>query len=898
MKKSRKKIVIVIVMLSVLSLFLYARKENTINKILSQEPYKYFNKDIKEYIKKVYNATGKVVQTEDNKEENTPYLNPKYIRYLSLSDTEKRNVEEIPSTYTVDFPVEVKKVGSLPSSFDLRNINGNSYITPLKNQASLDLCWDFTLVEQAESYVMLKNNTPYNASSILFSTRQIDYASSTNGIKDYVNENGTRELGAGGNFLTSSLIMSNALGLVNENKMPFNEQKTQKELSEVLNYSNSLYEVNSTVMMPTIDTDTTATEKQNIINAIKQYVMNSGGAYVGTQGPGYSCSSKNSDGNTIIRVDDGCEQNAGHAMQIIGWNDNYSYSYCKSGNAHSQNTSSCSSSNLVNGKGAWILRNSWGTSYSYVYLAFDSLLDDFYILTDITSMENKTWDNNYHKTLDSFYIYHNVTDTIKFEKNIDSAEKVEKVKFFSFGKAGTFTISITSDKESYQNIKTVTVDYPGIYTIDLSDKNIVITDSSFNVKIASSNNVSLVKDSMSVFTSNIEDKAILKAKTESLKFAINSSNYSFRAYTYSKNINSNSLINYQLLNKKNQDVSNYLNVTNNKVAKNDINPLITINSSIPSGLYTLRAIYNQAQEDISIQIGEGQTYRITFYANNGSSSLTTQTVSSLTAFNLKANSFSKTGYVFKNWNTKADGSGTSYSDQESIESIEENISLYAEWTPIQYKVTYNANGGVGTMGEQNFIYDNSYKLIKNTFTREDYEFVGWNTQANGSGTKYKDEASVINMTFRDNEVVTLYAEWKKILPFSIKDYEVVENTNYINLIAINTNIDKYKSHFTMKSGYELSIDLKGKNVIYTGSKTQILKNGQVVDEFINCVPGDINEDGSVNSADLLKMRQHLIQTKTLSGVPYLAADINHDKTINSADLLRMRQHLIGTKPIS
>ena len=48
-------------MLSVLSLFLYARKENTINKILSQEPYKYFNKDIKEYIKKVYNATGKVV---------------------------------------------------------------------------------------------------------------------------------------------------------------------------------------------------------------------------------------------------------------------------------------------------------------------------------------------------------------------------------------------------------------------------------------------------------------------------------------------------------------------------------------------------------------------------------------------------------------------------------------------------------------------------------------------------------------------------------------------------------------------------------------------------------------------------------------------------------------------
>ena len=72
MKKSRKKIVIILLILSVFSLFLYTKKESTINKILKQEPYKYFNQDIKEYIKKVYNATGKVVQTEDNKEGDYP----------------------------------------------------------------------------------------------------------------------------------------------------------------------------------------------------------------------------------------------------------------------------------------------------------------------------------------------------------------------------------------------------------------------------------------------------------------------------------------------------------------------------------------------------------------------------------------------------------------------------------------------------------------------------------------------------------------------------------------------------------------------------------------------------------------------------------------------------------
>ena len=79
--------------------------------------------------------------------------------------------------------------------------------------------------------------------------------------------------------------------------------------------------------------------------------------------------------------------------------------------------------------------------------------------------------------------------------------------------------------------------------------------------------------------------------------------------------------------------------------------------------------------------------------------------------------------------------------------------------PTTYTVTYNANGGTGTMTDANSPYNAgaTVTVLDNEFTRTDYEFDHWNTQADDSGTDY-DEGD----TFTINANTTLYAQWTEV----------------------------------------------------------------------------------------------------------------------------------------
>ena len=141
-----------------------------------------------------------------------------------------------------------------------------------------------------------------------------------------------------------------------------------------------------------------------------------------------------------------------------------------------------------------------------------------------------------------------------------------------------------------------------------------------------------------------------------------------------------------------------------------------------------------------------------FDANGGEGTMTTWTGKPNTSFDLPKNTFTRENYTFTGWNTKADGTGKGYADGESV-SFDADTTLYAQWTqnPV---ITFDANGGDGTMGTQTVNPNEATALTTNSFTRADYDFAGWNTAKDGTGTAYADKAEITTDTD-----ITLYAQW-------------------------------------------------------------------------------------------------------------------------------------------
>jgi uncharacterized repeat protein (TIGR02543 family) len=139
---------------------------------------------------------------------------------------------------------------------------------------------------------------------------------------------------------------------------------------------------------------------------------------------------------------------------------------------------------------------------------------------------------------------------------------------------------------------------------------------------------------------------------------------------------------------------------------------------------------------------------VTFNANNGVGSMNNQTIATGTTANLTANTFTKTGFSFAGWATTSYGNVV-YADQASYTMGTSNVTLYAKWTINQYTVNYNGNGNTGgsepTLSTHD--YDSTVTVTNNTgnLIKNEYVFMGWNTQSDGNGTTYSPNTGTFTM---------------------------------------------------------------------------------------------------------------------------------------------------------
>ena len=102
--------------------------------------------------------------------------------------------------------------------------------------------------------------------------------------------------------------------------------------------------------------------------------------------------------------------------------------------------------------------------------------------------------------------------------------------------------------------------------------------------------------------------------------------------------------------------------------------------------------------------------------------------------------------------------GTSYEIEKTNNG--QNLDLTAVYAPINYILSFDSNGGEGSMPSRRYPYGFSFNLPDCTFTREGYYCIGWAEDPESEEAEYKNNHAFMNWFSSEHDSLTLYAVWK------------------------------------------------------------------------------------------------------------------------------------------
>lgn len=301
-----------------------------------------------------------------------------YIRYLHLSDEEKEGIYA-PRMYDIEasnfVPRNQLKImrntgATYAKKYSLRETLPEKNLR-IKNQKVTNMCWTFASLSSLETNLALSDY--FNNRAIKeydFSERHMEYAT-VRELDGGTNEFGfNRKIDGGSRGLNKFDIpyLTNGMGAINENDMPFSIDLSMKPLSYIQNkeVQTQVYDI---IDFPSTKSDELMDQMKNHIKNYGSINVNIYGAqptqeYRSVNGKIYYCYNNQTG---AIYCNDSTIFSSNHAVSIIGWDDEYA-------------TGNFNKNNQPKNPGAWIIRNSWGTG-EYSYEEMRTYMYEFYTLT-------------------------------------------------------------------------------------------------------------------------------------------------------------------------------------------------------------------------------------------------------------------------------------------------------------------------------------------------------------------------------------------------------------------------------------------------------------------------------------------------------------------------------------
>ncbi|MBQ1679042.1 MAG: InlB B-repeat-containing protein, partial [Oscillospiraceae bacterium] len=359
---------------------------------------------------------------------------------------------------------------SLPSSYDSRSYG---YITSVKNQNPYGTCWTFGTMAPIEAYMIkhgiINNDTGAAATTSMdLSELHLAWFNYTNAYDklgmltgDSSKPLGDTYLDQGGNGAMATFTMMRWAGPASESTSALKYSNASTSgLNSQYAYNYNIAHVTDVTWIPTANRD-----------AVKEAIMEYGAAtisyyhadtYLNSSTSAYCFKQSASYGSNNY-------QYGNHAVTVVGWDDNYSKSNFKSSYGPSSN-------------GAWIIKNSWGSSWGksgYFYLSYEdsASLNDTCFFYKVSSLDNYANCYQYDGTC-NVANYQAMGNNCQIANifTANGSESLKAVAIAPWDEATTYTLKIYKNPTTASNPTSGTLmctqngyfEYSGYYTIPLN----------------------------------------------------------------------------------------------------------------------------------------------------------------------------------------------------------------------------------------------------------------------------------------------------------------------------------------------------------------------------------------------------------------------------------------------